>query len=227
MRHSTFGGRNEGVAYTQVSAGGYHSVLLRSDGSAVACGFNDHGQCKIPPLEKGVCYTQVSAGHAHSVLLRSDGSAVACGTNDVGQCDIQPLEEGVCYTQVSAGHVHSVLLQSDGSGVAFGDNRFGTCSFPSVETTGCCYLVDCGKDYILQVGVAFKDDAAVLTCCDLAGQEVLRVRASESDLAWDTHKRIASDLQVGLPNLRLVLPDGRLLASICRTNPLATIADLG
>ena len=33
----------EGMCYTQVSAGGGHSVLLRSDGNAVACGMNGGG----------------------------------------------------------------------------------------------------------------------------------------------------------------------------------------
>ena len=216
----------EGVCYTQVSAGGGHSVLLRSDGSAVACGRNEYGQCDIPPLEaEGVCYTQVSAGTCHSVLLRSDGSAVACGRNEHGQCDIPPLEEGVCYyTQVSAGTRHSVLLRSDGSAVACGENDEGQCNIP-VFATG-SYVHDLGKDYILQLEFAFTDDAAKLTCCDLAGHEVLQLTASESDLAWDTHKRIARDLQVNLQNLRLVLPDGQLLAAICRASPLATIADL-
>ena len=40
----------EGVTYSQVSAGHYHTVLLRSDGRAVACGRNDEGQCNIPGL---------------------------------------------------------------------------------------------------------------------------------------------------------------------------------
>ena len=70
---------DEGVTYTQVSAGFGHTVLLRSDGRAVACGNNSLLQCKIPALDKGVTYTQISAGHEHTVLLRSDGRAVACG----------------------------------------------------------------------------------------------------------------------------------------------------
>ena len=45
------------MCYTQVSAGGYHSVLLQSDGNAVACGLNRHGQCNSPPVEtSGGCY---------------------------------------------------------------------------------------------------------------------------------------------------------------------------
>ena len=90
----------DGVVYDQVSAGCFqHSVLLRSDGTAVAFGTNRYGQCDIPPLEEGVKYVQVSAGEHHTVLLRSDGTAVACGENERLQCIIPELEEGVRYVQ--------------------------------------------------------------------------------------------------------------------------------
>ena len=39
---------DEGMSYTQVSAGSVHTVLLRSDGSVVAFGGNDVEQCDIP-----------------------------------------------------------------------------------------------------------------------------------------------------------------------------------
>merc|ERR1712232_233225 len=76
------------LSYTQVAAGSDHTVLLRSDGSAVACGGNAKGQCDIPALDGQLSYTQVAAGHSHTVLLRSDGSAVACGANGSGECSI-------------------------------------------------------------------------------------------------------------------------------------------
>ena len=79
-------------AWAMVSAGGRHTVLLRSDGRAVAFGMNGYGQCDLPPLEEGMSYTQVSAGRYHTVLLRSDGSAVACGWNNFGQCEILSLK---------------------------------------------------------------------------------------------------------------------------------------
>ena len=62
-----------------VSAGSGHTVLLRGDGNAVACGRNHFGQCDIPRLEDGIKYMRVSAGSLHTVLLRSDGVAVTCG----------------------------------------------------------------------------------------------------------------------------------------------------
>ena len=121
----------------------------------------------------------------------------------------------------------SVLLRSDGSAVACGRTNETQCDIPPVAAVGCCYVFDVCQDYVLQVGVAFQDDTAVLTCWDLAGHELLHLRAIESDLACDIYKRIAHDLQVSLQSLRLVLSGGQLLASICRATPLATIADLG
>ena len=91
------------LAYTQVSAGDCHTVLLRSNGCAVACGRNRCGLWNIPPSDAGLSYNQVSAGLLRTVLLRSDGCAVACGNNRDGQCNIPPLEAGVSYIQVSAG----------------------------------------------------------------------------------------------------------------------------
>ena len=75
-------------------AGGRHTVLLRSDGVAVAFGLDDIGQCRIPALEAGVSYTQVAAGRGYTVLLRSDGAAVAFGLNEKGQCMIPILGGG-------------------------------------------------------------------------------------------------------------------------------------
>ena len=59
---------------------GDHTVLLRSDATAVACGEihprdEDGGRFNIPPLEEGMSYTQVSAGDSFTVLLRRDGRA--------------------------------------------------------------------------------------------------------------------------------------------------------
>ena len=74
--NATFPPLDEGLSYTQISAGFTHTVLLRSDGSVVACGDNDVGQWNIPPLNEGLSYTQISAGSGHTVLLRSDGNVV-------------------------------------------------------------------------------------------------------------------------------------------------------
>jgi hypothetical protein len=166
----------------------------------------------------------------HTVLLQSDGNAVVIGGNGSGQCNIPPLDEGLAYTQVSAGGGrcgHTVLLRSDGSAVAVGDNTKGQCNIPSPRP-GVCYISDvtCGRDLALQLDFVHKDDAAMLICSTLAGEERLRLTARGVDSAWETHKSIARELKMNLWNLHLVLPDGQLLAKVCRANPGASVADL-
>ena len=110
----------EAVSYTDlragsaleqmVAAGLSHTVLLRSDGAAVACGDICDGHCDLPALEAGLTYVAASAGSNHTVLLKSNWAAAACGNNDCGQSDLPALGEGLTFVQASAGEYHTVLL---------------------------------------------------------------------------------------------------------------------
>merc|ERR1711972_771951 len=46
----------DGLEFTQISAGGFHTVFICSDGTAVACGQDGHGQCSLPSLEDGITF---------------------------------------------------------------------------------------------------------------------------------------------------------------------------
>eukprot|EP00434_Breviolum_minutum_P025505 symbB.v1.2.022536.t1/scaffold2007.1/size92683/1 len=222
----------------QVSAGAFHTVLLRSNGQAVACGSNSDGQCTIPPLDEGLSYSQVSAGGGHTVLLRSNGQAVACGSNSDGQCSIPPLDKGISYSQVSAGESHTVLLRSDGQAVAFGDNSDWQCKIPPLrswrdwllEQNNVCDITNLsllGKDRVVQVDFLFQGDAGViLTCVGLDGVEVLRLKVQKSDRIVDVESSVVRELNTNVENLRMVLPDARLLDPISEANPFATLSDV-
>ena len=81
------------------AAGMKHTVLLRSDGMAVAFGHNRERQFDVPQPGAGVTYTQAAAGGHHTVLLTNDGAAVAFGNNDKGQCKVPEITQaGVTYT---------------------------------------------------------------------------------------------------------------------------------
>lgn len=68
-----------------VSAGGWHTVGLKADGTVVAVGYNYYGQCDVSGWQDIVA---VSAGSWYTVGLKSDGTVVAVGWNKYGQCNV-------------------------------------------------------------------------------------------------------------------------------------------
>ena len=107
---------------TTLSAGAYHTVGLRSDGTVIAVGTNESGQCSVSGWKDIVA---VSAGWAHTVGLKSDGTVVAVGNNESGQCNISDWNDIVA---ISAAGFYTVGLKSDGTVVATGDNESGQCN---------------------------------------------------------------------------------------------------
>lgn len=105
-----------------ISAGEDYTVALRTDGTVLATGNNDEGQCNVGNWTDIV---SVSAGEAHTVGLRSDGTVVATGNNDNGQCNISDWKNIIA---VAAGNCHTVGLRIDGTVVATGGNTAGQCN---------------------------------------------------------------------------------------------------
>ena len=106
---------------TQVAAGSWHTVGLKSDGTVVAVGNNYDGQCEVGDWTD---ITQVAGGFQHTVGLKSDGTVVAVGDNYDGQCDVSGWT-GI--NQTAAGSEHTVGLKFDGTVVSVGNNDFGQC----------------------------------------------------------------------------------------------------
>ena len=70
------------TGFVAVAAGEYHSLGLKADGSIVAWGSNDYGQCNVPAPNRD--FVAVAAGYRHSLGLKSDGSIVAWGAMSTG-----------------------------------------------------------------------------------------------------------------------------------------------
>ena len=104
-----------------VSAGSYHTVGLKADGTVVATGLNAYGQCNVSGWTDIVA---ISAGGYHTVGLKADGTVVATGRNTSGQCDVSGWTDIVA---ISADTYHTVGLKTDGTVVAVGDNANGQC----------------------------------------------------------------------------------------------------
>ena len=122
-----------------MACGLYHTVLLTTDGNAVAFGRDRERQCAVPRAEPGRQYVGAAAGDYHTVLLRDDGKAFAFGRNDSdgtqrGPCDVKNVEpdlpEGSRYVGVAAAAAHTILLRDDGEVVGLGDNSRGQLDVP-------------------------------------------------------------------------------------------------
>ena len=66
-----------------ISAGSHHSLGLRHDGTVVAAGADEDGQCEVESWREVV---EIAAGSRHSLGLTRDGRVLATGADDDGQC---------------------------------------------------------------------------------------------------------------------------------------------
>jgi hypothetical protein len=131
----------------EVGAGSQHSLARLSDGSILAWGRNDFGQCNVPALPPGLVYVEVSGGRDFSVARRSDGSVVAWGDNRFHQHEVPPLPPGWTYTQLAAGQDFTVALFAPGGFNWSGDGCAGSTgitalSTPALPRTGRTLRVD-------------------------------------------------------------------------------------
>ena len=104
-----------------IATGGRHTVGIRPDGTVVATGNNDKGQCNVGGWTDII---HVAAGFSHTVGLEEGGTVVATGNNDDGQCNVGGWAD---ISMVVAGDWHTVGLKSDGSVVATGKSDQGQC----------------------------------------------------------------------------------------------------
>jgi alpha-tubulin suppressor-like RCC1 family protein len=131
---TTFGSNSDGQCnpplnplLVAVEAGYRHSLGIKSDGTIIAWGWNDWGQCNVPTPNAG--FLQVDGGYGHTLGLKSDGTIIAWGRNSDGECNIPSPNRG--FEAVAAALTHSLGLKSDGTIVAWGRNDYGQCIVPS------------------------------------------------------------------------------------------------
>eukprot|EP00929_Paragymnodinium_shiwhaense_P041904 TRINITY_DN21760_c0_g2_i1.p1 TRINITY_DN21760_c0_g2~~TRINITY_DN21760_c0_g2_i1.p1 ORF type:complete len:787 (+),score=116.10 TRINITY_DN21760_c0_g2_i1:69-2429(+) len=165
-----FAGRSQldHIYYDVIAAGHKHTILIQSDGKALAVGADSgqdpgprrESQKDIPEPPPGVEYIAAAGGARHTVLVRSDGEAVAVGSNLHGQCVIPPLTRNAHYCGCAAGYAHTVLLSTDGQVRAFGTNAGGQCSVPAQTWNGVYYTQVAAGD---QHTVLLRSDGVVET----------------------------------------------------------------
>ena len=129
-------GQASAAVFTQVSAGGYHTCGVRTDGTIACWGDNGSGQA-TPPAGT---FTQVSANVAlllgFTCGVKTDGTLACWGNNDHGQAT---PPDGT-FTQVSAGGFHTCGVKTDGTLACWGDNTYGQATPPAAPVGGIAEL---------------------------------------------------------------------------------------
>ena len=180
--------------FDTISAGGYHTVGLKADGTVVAYGpgvvvyLNDE-PIVMGDIDSGKCdvsnwtnIVAISAGVEHTVGLKADGTVVATEYTGIwtysGQRDVSNWTDIIA---VSAGACHTVGLKADGTVVAVGDNDSGQCD---VSNWTNIVAISAGSEHT----VGLKADGTVVAVgrngsgqCDVSGwEDIVAVSAGGS-----------------------------------------------
>ena len=146
--------------WVEVSAGAFHCLALKADGTLWAWGLNGQGQCGVGTADSYTSPQQVGnennwmiieAGQAHSLAIKNDGTLWGWGFNNAGQVGNggnnnvdTPTQIGTAsdWMDVAGGGAHSLGLRTNGDLYAWGFNFNGqlgtgnTNNFLSPEPVG-------------------------------------------------------------------------------------------
>jgi alpha-tubulin suppressor-like RCC1 family protein len=126
-----------------LTAGSFHTLALKGDGTVWAWGHNGYGQLGLgdninrsSPVQVtalGSNVTALTAGSLHTLALKGDGTVWAWGLNNYGQLGlgdtanrstpVQITSLGSNVTALTAGYEHALALKGDGTVWAWGRNN--------------------------------------------------------------------------------------------------------
>jgi alpha-tubulin suppressor-like RCC1 family protein len=133
-----------------IIGGSEHLLGLKKDGTVLATGNNDHGECEISRWRDIV---QISAGSCVSVGLKKNGTVVVTGFAE----GLDELKNWTDIVAISCGTDHVLGLKANGTVVAAGENKYGQCNVSAWKNI---VAISAGEDHSLGLT---KEHAVVAT----------------------------------------------------------------
>ena len=113
-----------GRIFTQVSAGGFHSLGLLDDGTIIGWGMGNDGRTLAPKPPDGAYFIQAVAGGTHSLGLLNTGEVMGWGRYNIGEIEPPNPPNNTKFIQIAAGDDYSIGLLDNGQIVGWGDNGY-------------------------------------------------------------------------------------------------------
>ena len=163
-----------GTTWSKVSAGSYHTVAIKTDGTLWVWGYNPHGGLgqndtvnRSSPVQvgSGTNWSSVFAGGTSTAAIKTDGTLWSWGYNNHGQLGqnddsvnrSSPVQvgSGTTWSKASAGQYNIEAIKTDGTLWAWGYGYYGALGQNDVAN----------RSSPVQVGstvVAYNNSTAVL-----------------------------------------------------------------
>ncbi len=113
-----------------IAGGGYHSIILKNDGTVWVSGQNANGELGLGDTADKTSWIQtqitdvksVTCGYYHSMILKNDGTVWVTGANRDGELGLGDTNSRYSWTQsatdvisVAGGYGHSIIVKNDGT----------------------------------------------------------------------------------------------------------------
>ena len=95
-----------------VYCGGYHTLILKNDGTLWGCGYNGYGNLGLGDTTNRNTFTQVTTnaddikeicfGNYHTIMLKNNGTLWGCGWNYCGELGLGDTTSRTTFTQITA-----------------------------------------------------------------------------------------------------------------------------
>lgn len=206
------------VGVTAISAGAYHSLALKDDGTVVGWGRNTSGQADIPADLTGVA--AIDVGSTHNLALKDDGTVFAWG--GLNQSDQTLVPAGlITVTAIAAGSDHSLALREDGTVVGWGSNSNGQRVVPAGLNSVSAIAAGGYHSLALKIDgtvVAWGSnnhgqaevpvDLSNVIAISAGDDHSLALKADGSVVAWGSNSYGQSDTPIGLTNVTAIAAGG-------------------
>ena len=173
-----------------VYCGGFHTFILKNDGTLWSAGYNSDGQLGLGDNTNRITFTQattntddiksVYCGNYYTLMLKNDGTLLGCGYNGEGQLGLGGFNNKNTFTEITTntddiksvycGSQYTLILKNDGTlwgtgynssgGLGLGDTKYRTIFTQITTNTDNIKEIYCGGEHT----IILKNDGTLWGC---------------------------------------------------------------